>query len=85
MLTGMAAAKWVYDAGIPFHALEHPSFKKFMKAAQLSAPSYGRVPPGRNLSGVFLDEHYALTWERVNEVINRDKSRPWAAPSPVMV
>ncbi|XP_042380420.1 uncharacterized protein LOC121972865 [Zingiber officinale] len=38
-------ARWVYEVGFPFHAIEHDSFKRFVEALGQYGPSY--IPPSQ--------------------------------------
>ncbi|KAG5565101.1 hypothetical protein RHGRI_001107 [Rhododendron griersonianum] len=38
-------ARWVYEAGIPFHAIDNDSFKRFVEAVGLFGPGY--QPPSQ--------------------------------------
>ncbi|XP_073036746.1 uncharacterized protein [Primulina eburnea] len=38
-------ARWVYEAGIPFHAIDNDSFKKFVEALGQYGPGY--IPPSQ--------------------------------------
>ncbi|XP_058184290.1 uncharacterized protein LOC131301839 [Rhododendron vialii] len=55
-------ARWVYEAGIPFHAIDNDSFKRFVEVVGLFGPGY--QPPSQ----------YQLREPLLKEVVERTKT-----------